>query len=60
MMLPKKGKGRRASLKHLYIALLGEGKHEWDGVEGGGDGGTEGLKQLKYMHPKYVRGVLKQ
>ena len=34
MMLPKKGKGRRASIKHLYIALLGEGKHEWDGVEG--------------------------
>ena len=35
MMLPKKkGKGRRASIKHLYIALLREGKHEWDGVEG--------------------------
>ena len=30
------------------------------GWSGGGDGGTEGLKQLKYMHPKYVRGVLKQ
>ena len=49
----------------MYIALLGEGKHEWDGVEGkrvewGGDGGTEGLKQLKYMHPKYVRGASKQ
>ena len=26
------------------------------GWSGGGDGGTEGLKQLKYMHPKYVRG----
>ena len=57
----KKGKGGRASVRHLSIALLGKGKHEWDGVEGkrvewGGDGGTEGLKQLKYMHPKYVRG----
>ena len=30
----KKGKGWRASVRHLSISLIGEGKHEWDGVEG--------------------------
>ena len=38
--------------------LLCWGKESMNGMgwSGGGDGGTEGLKQLKYMHPKYVRG----
>ena len=56
----KKGKGEQASGTCPLLCL---GKESMNGMgwrvrgwSGGGDWGTEGLKQLKYMHPKYVRG----